>query len=52
MVAGLTEGAYAGTVRSVRSADSYIPLGPAARSVLVSEDDIVVAAISLVATDG
>ena len=52
VVAALTEGAYAGTVRSVRSADSYIPLGPAARSVLVGEDDIVVAAISLVATDG
>ncbi len=52
VVAALTEGAYAGTVRSVRSADSYVPLGPAARSVLVGEDDIVVAAISLVATDG
>jgi len=52
VVAALTEAAYAGTVRSVRSADSYVPLGPAARRVLVGEDDIVVAAISLVATDG
>ncbi len=52
VVAALTEAAYAGTVRSVRGADSYIPLGPAARTVLVGEDDIVVAAISLVARDG
>jgi 2-oxoisovalerate dehydrogenase E1 component len=43
-VAALVESGYAGPVAAVRSADSYIPLGPAADEVLLSEDDIVAAA--------
>jgi 2-oxoisovalerate dehydrogenase E1 component len=47
IIAGLAEGGFAGRCRSVRSADSYIPLGPGAWSVLVGEDDIVAAAAAL-----
>ena len=34
-------------VRSVRAADSYIPLGPSTRAVLVTEDQIVQGALDL-----
>ena len=34
-------------LRTVRAADSYVPLGPAAATVLVGEDDIVRAALDL-----
>ena len=38
---------YAGRVASVRSADSFVPLGPAAAAVLVQEDDVLRAALEL-----
>ncbi|MFT5731961.1 MAG: 2-oxoisovalerate dehydrogenase E1 component [Planctomycetota bacterium] len=41
IVCGLVEGGYRGRIKSVRSADTYIPLGDAANLVLLSEDDIV-----------
>jgi 2-oxoisovalerate dehydrogenase E1 component len=47
VVAHLTEHHFEGPVDAVRSADSYVPLGPAADHVLLSEDDIVDAAVKL-----
>ena len=47
LVAHLAENQYPGRVGSVRSADSFIPLGPAADLVLLSEDQIVDAALEL-----
>ncbi len=41
LVADLAETGFQGPLRTVRSADSYIPLGPAAEKILVSEQDIV-----------
>lgn len=41
IVAALVDGGYAGRVRRVTSADSFIPLGPAADHVLLSEADVV-----------
>ena len=41
LVTDLAESGFQGPLRSVRSADSYIPLGPAAAEVLLSEQDIV-----------
>ena len=41
--AGLVEGGWSGKLRTVRAADSYVPLGDAANVVLVGEDDIVAA---------
>ena len=41
LVAHLAEGGYGGRLASVCSADTYVPLGPAADIVLLSEDDIV-----------
>ena len=41
IIAGLVERGYRGAMASVRSADSYIPLGAAAEVVLLSEEDIV-----------
>lgn len=41
IVSGLVERGYRGRIRTVRSADVYIPLGAAANVVLLSEDDIV-----------
>ena len=41
IVCGLVEGGFRGKIRSVRSVDTYIPLGDAANIVLLSEDDIV-----------
>ena len=40
IVAGLAEAGFDGVVRRVAGLDSFIPLGDAARLVLVSEDDI------------
>ena len=40
IVVGLVEGGFNGRLSTVRSADSYIPLGAAAEVVLMSEDDI------------
>ncbi len=47
VLAGLVEGGYRGEMASVRSVDSYVPLGPAADAVLLSEADIVAAAVRL-----
>ncbi|MEZ6003936.1 MAG: thiamine pyrophosphate-dependent enzyme [Planctomycetota bacterium] len=44
IIAELAEGAFPGRLASVRSADSYIPLGAAANLVLIGEQDIVGAA--------
>jgi 2-oxoisovalerate dehydrogenase E1 component len=47
VVAALVDGRFTGVVRRVASHDSVIPLGPAADCVLLSEDDIVRAAHSM-----
>jgi 2-oxoisovalerate dehydrogenase E1 component len=50
VVAGLVEGGYAGHVARVTSADTFVPLGPAAATVLLSEDDVVAAAVRVAAS--
>jgi 2-oxoisovalerate dehydrogenase E1 component len=40
VIAHLAESGFRGPVRSVRAADSFIPIGPAADLVLVSEEEI------------
>ena len=45
VLAALVDGGYRGAISRVTSADSYIPLGPASETVLVSEDDIVAAGV-------
>ncbi|MEE9282014.1 MAG: thiamine pyrophosphate-dependent enzyme [Myxococcota bacterium] len=50
VIADLAEQGFRGPLRSVRSADTYIPLGPAAAAVLLSEHDIAEAAQELVGT--
>ncbi|MCC6407418.1 MAG: MFS transporter, partial [Planctomycetes bacterium] len=47
IVADLTEHDVRATVRSVRAADSYVPLGGAANTVLVQDADIVAAALEV-----
>jgi 2-oxoisovalerate dehydrogenase E1 component len=47
LIARLVEGGFGGRVASVRSADSYIPLGDAAQLVLLSEADIVAGALGV-----
>ena len=47
LVAGLVEGGFEGRVASVRAADCFVPLGPAAHTVLVSEADIVAGALGV-----
>ncbi|MFC4134452.1 thiamine pyrophosphate-dependent enzyme [Hamadaea flava] len=49
VLAALVDAGYVGAVRRVAAADTYIPLGPAARTVLVNEDMIMAAARSLLA---
>ncbi len=49
VIADLAERGFRGPLRSVRSADSYVPLGPAADTVLLAEDDIVTAAAAIAA---
>ena len=44
VITALIEHGHRGPIRRVASADSFIPLGPAANEVLLSEDDIVEAA--------
>ncbi len=44
IIASLAEGGHPGRLASVRSADTYVPLGAAANLVLLSEEDIVRAA--------
>jgi 2-oxoisovalerate dehydrogenase E1 component len=48
VVADLVEHGHRGPITTVRAADSYVPLGPAADLVLVSEDDVVAAVRSVV----
>ena len=52
LVADLAEHGYARPLGSVRAADSYVPLGPAASTVLLGEDEIVDAALRLAARAG
>ena len=47
LVAALAEGGFRGPLRSVRSADSYVPIGPAADRVLLDEDEVLRAALEL-----
>jgi 2-oxoisovalerate dehydrogenase E1 component len=47
IIAELAEGGYDRPMASVRSADSYVPLGPAADTVLLGEDEIADAAVKL-----
>ena len=49
IVAALVDGGFRGPIKRVTSADSFIPLGDAARSVLLDEATILQAARSLVA---
>jgi 2-oxoisovalerate dehydrogenase E1 component len=48
IVAELLDGGYTGQLARVSSKDSFVPLGDAARLVLVSEDEIEAAALQLV----
>jgi len=50
VVAALVDGGYAGRLSRVASADSFIPLGPAAEAVLLDEREIVEAVHDLVVT--
>lgn len=45
LVAHLAESGYERRLRSARAKDSYVPLGPAAHTVLMGEEDIVRAAL-------
>ncbi|WP_442933503.1 transketolase C-terminal domain-containing protein [Micromonospora sp. CPCC 206060] len=49
VIAALVDGGYVGSVRRVAGVDSFVPLGPAAREVLVSEDAITQGARTLLA---
>ena len=49
VIASLAEGGYGGRVTSVRAIDTYVPIGPAANLVLISEEQIVRAASDLLA---
>lgn len=48
VVADLVEHGFGGPVATVRSHDSYVPLGPAADLVLLSQDAVTAAARALV----
>lgn len=47
VVSALVERGYAGRLGRVAAADSFVPLGPAAGLVLVSEDEVVAGALGL-----
>ena len=47
IVAELLDAGYAGRLARVASKDSFVPLGDAARLVLLSEDEIEAAALAL-----
>lgn len=49
VIAALVDAGYVGAVRRVAAADSFVPLGPAARQVLVTEDAITQGARTLLA---
>jgi 2-oxoisovalerate dehydrogenase E1 component len=48
VIAELVDAGFAGRIARVASKDSFVPLGDAARLVLVSEDEIEAAARALV----
>jgi 2-oxoisovalerate dehydrogenase E1 component len=48
VIAELVDAGYEGRIARVTSKDSFVPLGDAARLVLVSEDEIEAAAFALV----
>ncbi|HEY7044360.1 MAG TPA: transketolase C-terminal domain-containing protein, partial [Nocardioidaceae bacterium] len=48
VLAALVDARYGGTVQRLTSKNSFVPLGPAADLVLVSEDDIVATAMMMV----
>ena len=50
VITALVEGRFDGSVARVASSDSFVPLGPAAQHVLLSEADIEKAAITLAGT--
>jgi 2-oxoisovalerate dehydrogenase E1 component len=50
VIADLAESGYGGVLRSVRAPDSFVPLGPAADTVLIQARDVVEAALSVVQT--
>jgi 2-oxoisovalerate dehydrogenase E1 component len=52
IITALVEHGFPGRIARVASADSFVPLGPAADHVLLSEDDIERAALGLAATEG
>ena len=47
VVTALVEGGYAGQIARVTAEDSFVPLGPAAAHVVLTEDDVVAALSSL-----
>ncbi|WP_439957785.1 transketolase C-terminal domain-containing protein [Micromonospora echinofusca] len=49
VIAALVDGGYVGSVRRVAGVDSFVPLGPAVREVLVSENAITQGARTLLA---
>ena len=49
VLSALVDGGYVGSARRVASVDSFVPLGPAAAFVLVSEESIVEGAAALLA---
>jgi 2-oxoisovalerate dehydrogenase E1 component len=47
VITGLVDEGYDGRLGRVTSADTFVPLGPGAATVLLSEDDVVAAAVRL-----
>ena len=47
VVTALVDGGFRGSIRRVTSADSFIPLGDAARTVLLDQDTVMTAAREL-----
>ena len=47
VITALVEGEYAGRIARVTAEDSFVPLGPAAAHVVLTEDDVVAALSSL-----
>jgi 2-oxoisovalerate dehydrogenase E1 component len=49
VLAALVDAGYVGSARRIAAVDSFVPLGPAAREVLVAEDAITEGARALLA---
>ena len=49
VIAALVDGGFVGAARRIASADSFVPLGPAAQQVLIGEDAITQGAHALLA---